>query len=71
MDYWDDLLLVMVVLAVRKMDKSAQCKWETRTCKEKMPPTFQTLQKFFEQRTIMLESLQVPNSTVKRPIKSG
>ena len=50
-------------MTVCKMDKSTQGEWESQICKEKMPPTFKTLQQFLEQQIVMLESLHVlPNS---------
>ena len=68
-EHWDDLLVVMTV---RKLDKSSQREWESQMCKEKMPPTFKVLKEFLEQRIIMLESLHVqPNSTFKKPAISA
>ena len=65
-DYWDHLLVVMTV---RKLDKSTQREWESQMCKEKVPPTFKMFKEFLEQRIVMLESLNVllPNSSTKKP----
>ena len=64
-DHWDD---VLVVMTVRKLDKSTQREWESQMCKQKVPPTLQMFKEFLKQRIIMLESLHVlPNSTIKKP----
>ena len=65
-NHWGDLIVVMTV---RKLDKSTQCEWVSQMCKEKMTLTFKMLQEFFEQQIVMLESPCVlPNATVNKKL---